>query len=45
MEEIPSLLNTDYKYIAAIAKAVSEFAKTGIIPMCSVNRILFLEKS
>jgi hypothetical protein len=24
---------------------VSEFAKTGIIPMCSVNRILFLEKS
>jgi hypothetical protein len=30
MEEVPSILNTAYKQIDAIAKAVAEFAKTGI---------------
>jgi hypothetical protein len=33
MEEIPSLLNTACKQIAAIAKAVSEFVKTNIYPL------------
>jgi hypothetical protein len=32
-EEIPSLLNTAYKQISVIAKAVSKFAKTGIYPL------------
>jgi hypothetical protein len=33
MEDITSLLNTAYKQISAIAKAVSELAKTVIYPL------------
>jgi hypothetical protein len=33
MEEIPSLLNTAYKQIAAITRSVSESTTTGIYPL------------